>query len=120
MNGLEMDEVRVKVKTIIANKGISVREAAKQIGCDGSRLGKFLKGELQASPRVLALLKEWRVDNAQRDSYGPIDEALEHLDKARAEIQAAKVSVDKMSEFLVKKIGSIVEMKNWLLGRMKL
>lgn len=114
-----MDEIRLQAKTIINNLSITMKEAGKQIGCDDSRLGKFLKGEIQASPRVLELIKAWIPNNKQQTSYGPVDEALEHLDKARAEIQSAKVAVDKMSDFLVKRIASVVELKNWCLGRTK-
>ena len=106
-------------RKILGEQQISIRSLAAELGCSASHLSRWLKGEVGMKGTLIEQVEAWVAAHTRPDTFGPIDEAIEHLDKARMECLAAKKSVDAMSDYLVKKVGTIVEMKDWLLGRVK-
>lgn len=113
----EVVDVRTELKGYLKEKAISVRELSRRTKYSDSQLRLFLKGNYNINENTYKRLRSFLATVKSAETFEPIDIAIEHLEKAKSEILKAQKDINELADFLVKKVGDVVQLRSFLLGR---
>lgn len=114
----QTEELRDKLSLLKAEMHISNRELAKRIGYSDSQLGRFLSGKgYRINDSTYRCIRAFLSKAKSAETFEPIDIAIEHLERAKSEMLKAQEHINELTSFLVKKVGDMVKLREFLLGR---
>lgn len=113
----KVDEVRGQLSQYVKDEDISVRELSRRTKYSDSQLRLFLKGNYNINVNTYKRLRSFLAGVKSAETFEPIDIAIEHLEKAKSKILKAQKDINELADFLVKKVGDVVQLRSFLLGR---